>query len=31
MYYRGKTYLQSQEVTLDELATEPLLSSGAPT
>jgi len=31
MFYRGKTYLQSQELTPDELATEPLLSSGAPT
>ena len=25
MFYRGKTYLQSQEVTLDERATEPIL------
>jgi proton-dependent oligopeptide transporter, POT family len=31
MFYQGKTYLQSQEVTPDELATEPMLSSGAPT
>jgi proton-dependent oligopeptide transporter, POT family len=31
MFYRGKTYLQSQEVTPDERATEPILSSGAPT
>ena len=31
MFYRGKTYLQSQELTPDELATEPMLSSGAPT
>ena len=31
MFYRGKTYLQSQELTPDELATEPLLSGGAPT
>jgi len=30
-FYKGRTYLQSQEVTPDELATEPLLSSGAPT
>ena len=30
-FYHGKTYLQSQELTPDELATEPLLSSGAPT
>jgi POT family proton-dependent oligopeptide transporter len=31
LFYRGKTYLQSQELTPDELATEPMLSSGAPT
>jgi proton-dependent oligopeptide transporter, POT family len=31
MFYRGKTYLQSQEVTPDEHATEPMLSSGTPT
>jgi proton-dependent oligopeptide transporter, POT family len=30
-FYKGKTYLQSQEVPLDEKAVEPLLSSGAPT
>jgi dipeptide/tripeptide permease len=30
-FYRGKTHLQSQEVTPDERATEPVLSSGAPT
>jgi POT family proton-dependent oligopeptide transporter len=30
-FYRGKTYLQSQEVTEDEYATEPILSAGAPT
>ena len=30
-FYRGKTYLQSQEVALEERATEPMLSSGAPT
>ncbi|MEO6969866.1 MAG: hypothetical protein ABI217_03105, partial [Chthoniobacterales bacterium] len=30
MFYKGQTYLQSQEVTPDEYATEPLLSSGAP-
>jgi proton-dependent oligopeptide transporter, POT family len=30
-YYKGRTYLQSQEVTPDERATEPVLSSGAPT
>ena len=30
-FYKGRTYLQSQEPTLDEIATEPILSSGAPT
>src|SRR5438105_1182037 len=30
-YYKGRTYLQSQQPTLDEIATEPILSSGAPT
>jgi POT family proton-dependent oligopeptide transporter len=30
-YYKGRTYLQSQEVTPDERATEPLLSGGTPT
>jgi proton-dependent oligopeptide transporter, POT family len=30
-FYRGKTYLQSQEVPLEELATEPLLAGGTPT
>jgi POT family proton-dependent oligopeptide transporter len=30
-HYKGRTYLQSQEPTLDEIATEPILSSGAPT
>ena len=30
-YYKGRTYLQSQEVTPDEHATEPMLSSGTPT
>lgn len=30
-YYRGKTYLQSQDVPLEELATEPLLAGGTPT
>ncbi len=30
-YYKGRTYLQSQEVTPDERAVEPILSSGAPT
>ena len=30
-YYKGQTYLQSQRPTLDEIATEPILSSGAPT
>jgi POT family proton-dependent oligopeptide transporter len=31
MFYRGKTYLQSQDVPLEELATEPVLAGGAPT
>jgi proton-dependent oligopeptide transporter, POT family len=31
LFYKGKTYLQSQELPEDELATEPILSSGAPT
>ena len=30
-FYKGKTYLQSQEAVLDEKAIEPLLSGGAPT
>ena len=30
-FYKGRTYLQSQEILPDEKATEPLLSSGAPT
>lgn len=30
-FYRGKTYLQSQDVALEEKAIEPVLSSGAPT
>lgn len=30
-YYKGRTYLQSQEVTPDERATEPLLAGGSPT
>jgi POT family proton-dependent oligopeptide transporter len=30
-YYRGRTYLQSQEATPDEIATEPVLAGGAPT
>src|SRR5437879_7942507 len=30
-YYNGQTYLQSQRPTLDEIATGPILSSGAPT
>src|SRR5439155_4462374 len=29
-FYKGRTYLQSQQPTLDEIATEPILSSGAP-
>jgi POT family proton-dependent oligopeptide transporter len=31
IFYRGKTYLQSQEMIEEEHATEPMLSSGAPT
>lgn len=31
MLYRGKTYLQSQEIIDEEHAIEPMLSSGAPT
>jgi len=30
-FYRGGTYLQSQEVPLEELAVEPVLAGGAPT
>lgn len=30
-YYKGRTYLQSQEITPDERATEPLLAGGSPT
>ena len=30
-FYRYRTYLQSQEPTADELATEPALAGGAPT
>jgi POT family proton-dependent oligopeptide transporter len=30
-FYKGQTYLQTQQPTLDEIATEPILSSGAPT
>jgi POT family proton-dependent oligopeptide transporter len=30
-YYKGRTYLQSQQPTPDEIATEPILSGGAPT
>jgi proton-dependent oligopeptide transporter, POT family len=30
-FYKGRTYLQSQRPTLDEIATEPILSGGAPT
>jgi POT family proton-dependent oligopeptide transporter len=30
-FYKGRTYLQSQQPTLDEMATAPILSSGAPT
>ncbi|MDQ6622370.1 MAG: MFS transporter, partial [Verrucomicrobiota bacterium] len=31
IYYRGQTYLQSQEVTEDEHVTEPILAGGTPT
>jgi len=31
MFYRGRTYLQSQELPLEEIAVEPIVSSGAPT
>lgn len=31
MFYKGRTHLQSQEVTPDEKATEPLLAGGTPT
>ena len=30
-FYRGQTYLQSQDVPLEELATEPVLAGGTPT
>jgi dipeptide/tripeptide permease len=30
-YYKGRTYLQSQQLTPDEIATEPILAGGAPT
>jgi POT family proton-dependent oligopeptide transporter len=30
-FYKGRTYLQSQQPTLDEIATEPILSGGSPT
>ena len=30
-YYKGRTYLQSQQPTLDEIATEPILAGGSPT
>ncbi len=30
-FYKGRTYLQSQRPTLDEIATEPILSGGSPT
>jgi len=29
-FYKGRTYLQSQQPTLDEIATEPILSGGTP-
>src|SRR5438874_3193489 len=30
-YYKGRTYLQSQQPTLDQIATEPILAGGSPT
>ncbi len=30
-FYKGRTYLQSQQPTLDEIATEPILAGGTPT
>jgi POT family proton-dependent oligopeptide transporter len=30
-FYKGRTYLQSQQPTLDEIATEPIIAGGAPT
>jgi hypothetical protein len=30
-FYKGRTYLQSQEIPLEEEAVEPVLSGGAPT
>jgi hypothetical protein len=30
-FYRGRTYLQSQDVALEERATEPVLAGGSPT
>src|SRR5206468_1009073 len=30
-FYKGRIYLQSQQPTLDEVATEPILSGGTPT
>ena len=29
-FYKGRTYLQSQQPTADEIATEPILSGGTP-
>jgi len=30
-FYKGRTYLQSQQPTLDEVATEPIIAGGTPT
>lgn len=30
-FYKGRTYLQSQQPTLDEIATEPIVAGGTPT
>ena len=30
-FYKGRTYLQSQQPTLDEIATEPIIAGGTPT
>jgi len=29
-FYKGRTYLQSQQPTLDEIATEPIIAGGTP-
>jgi hypothetical protein len=30
-FYKGRTYLQSQQPTPDEIATEPIIAGGTPT